>query len=246
MINLITSLYYYSSEELINCLLNNLNSEYICDVYIYFDTVNTLNKLLTTIDRKYFEKIHIIRIGKEPLFSEIFLYANDNFENEICMITFPGTYLEDCNINYINKIQNNIYCIDNNSFIFKAPLSLTDIFYKNGEHIQNINGSIENIINNLFECGYKLYNPNRNLKIKNIKSLDIINYSSTISYQKYLINDINYSDIEYCWFGINDFSILLNLNLIDINEPYIWSYTRNDKRKTCESNQRTYYGHIIN
>ena len=194
MINLITSLYYYSSDELINCLVNNLNSEYICDVYIYFDTVNTLNKLLTTINRKYFEKIHIIRIGKEPLFSELFLYANDNFENQICMISFPGTYLEDCNINYINKIQNNIYCIDNNSFIFKSPLSLTDIFYKNCEHIQNINGSVENIINNLFECGYKLYNPDENIKIKRIKSLDIINYSSTISYQKYLIDDILIND----------------------------------------------------
>ena len=160
-------------------------------MYIYFDTVNTLNKLLTTIDRKYFEKIHIIRIGKEPLFSEIFLYANDNFENEICMITFPGTYLEDCNINYINKIQNNIYCIDNNSFIFKAPLSLTDIFYKNGEHIQNINGSIENIINNLFECGYKLYNPNRNLKVKLdesiIKHFFCSEYYSMISLEQFML-----------------------------------------------------------
>lgn len=190
MIHLITSLYYYSTDDLINCLINNLNSEYICNIYIYFDTVNTLNKLLTTIDKKYFEKIHMIRIGKEPLFSELFLYANDNFKNEICMISLPGIYLEDCNINYINKIQNNIYCIDNNAFIFKSPLSLTDIFYKNCEHIQNINGSIENIINNLFENGYKLYNPNKNIKTKNIKSLDIINYSSNISYQKYLIDEL--------------------------------------------------------
>jgi glycosyl transferase family 25 len=196
MIHLITSLYYYSTDDLINCLINNLNSEYICNIYIYFDTVNTLNKLLTTIDKKYFEKIHIIRIGKEPLFSELFLYANDNFENEICMISLPGIYLEDCNINYINKIQNNIYYINNNVFIFKSPLSLTDIFYKNCEHIQNINGSIENIINNLFENGYKLYNPNENIKIKNITSLDIINYSSTIAYQKYLINNIEINNIE--------------------------------------------------
>ena len=196
MINLITSLYYYSTEDLINCLINNINSEYICDIYIFFDTVHTVNKLLTTLDKKYFEKLHIIRIGKEPLFSEMFLYANDNFENQICMISLSGIYLEDCNINYINKIQNNIYCIDNNTFIFKSPLNLNNIFYKKIEHVQNINGSIENVINNLFENGYKLYNPNKNIKTKNIKFLDIINYSSNIAYQKYLIDELIINNID--------------------------------------------------
>jgi GR25 family glycosyltransferase involved in LPS biosynthesis len=194
MIKLIISLYYYSTDDLIKCIINNLNSEYICDIYIYVDTVNTLNKLLNTIDRKYFENIRPIRIGKEPLLSEMFLFANDNLQTELCMIAFPGIYLEDCNIDYLNKIQENIYCVDNNAFIFKSPLNFTDNFIKKIEHVQNINGSFENVVNNLFEFGYKIYNPNENIKIKNVNSSHIINYSLNIACQKYLIDDIIIND----------------------------------------------------
>ena len=190
MINLITSLYYYSDDDLINCLLYNLDSEYICDIYLYCNNVNLVNSILKRIDIKYFEKLHIVRIGKEPLFSELFSFANKNLKNELCMITNPGIYLEECDMNYINKIYGNIYCLNNNSFIFKTPIKIHNNFIQNIEHIQNINGSFDNVLNNLIKSNNTIYDLSDKIIVKNINS-DNISYSSSIGLQKYLINNIS-------------------------------------------------------
>ena len=189
MINLITSLYYYSDDYLINCLFHNLESEYISDVYLYCNNINLVNNILNRIGNKYYEKVHIVRIGKEPLFSELFSFAINNLNNELCMITNPGIYLEECDMNYINKIYDNIYCSNNNSFIFKTPIKTNDYFIKNIEHIQNINGSFDNVLNNLIKSDNIIYDLSNKIIVKNINS-DNINYSSSISLQKYSINNI--------------------------------------------------------
>jgi len=52
-----------------------------------------------------------------------------------------------------------------------------------------------------------------------------IYHEITVTYYN-LIPGVNYANINYCWFIVNDYTTLLNLKKLDITIPYIWTYTR--------------------
>uniref|UniRef100_A0A6C0HL85 Uncharacterized protein n=1 Tax=viral metagenome TaxID=1070528 RepID=A0A6C0HL85_9ZZZZ len=64
---------------------------------------------------------------------------------------------------------------------------------------------------------------NKNMN-KNMNKKDI-HREITVTYYN-LIPGVNYANINYCWFTVNDYTILLNLKKLDVTIPYIWTYTR--------------------
>jgi hypothetical protein len=186
MINLITSFFIYNEEneilknrnkELTNSLINNLNSEFIKKIHLFIENDNVL-EIINKLEKK--DKINIIFFKKQPLYSDFFEYSINNLENEICMISNSDIYLDYCDLNCINNISNNIFCLtryeydlscplisnyegSHDAFIFKSPLNKEILPYL--KHNQNLWGSENVVIDTLIDFGYKLFNPCYQIKI---------------------------------------------------------------------------------
>lgn len=199
MINLITSFYIIKNantlqlekrnNELINALIYNINNPLIEKIYLYIDDIYSLNK---AIELNKNNKIHIIEVGKQPLYSDLFEYAINNLENKICMIANSDIYLYDCDIECLNNINNNIFSLSRfendltcpiidkkwgsyDAFIFKSPLNKSIL--ESMKHKQNVAGSDDNIVNILVDNNYKLYNPAFQIKIVHLHESDYRTYS---------------------------------------------------------------------
>jgi hypothetical protein len=197
MINIITSFYLLKNKdersqqrnnELCKTLINNNNNKLIKKIYLFIDDEYASNKLLEIGINM--GKIYIIRIGPQPLYSELFEYAIDNLKDEICMITNSDIFLYECDTDCLLRLSNNIFAltryehdlscpnIDNNCglshdvFIFKSPLNKNIL---NGmKHIQNVWGSEATVIISLIENGgYKLYNPCYQMKIVHLHESEL-------------------------------------------------------------------------
>jgi len=182
MIHLITS--FYQSEktdelhtkrnsELLHSLKKNIENPLITKIHLYLDDSKALDMI------KNLDKIHIIAIGSQPLYSELFDYAFDHLKNEICMISNSDIYLYECEIDCLHRLDNNIFALtryehnlscplidtymgSHDAFIFKSPLSINLNPIK---HVQNVWGSENSVIDNLYHHGYKIYNPCFQIKI---------------------------------------------------------------------------------
>lgn len=185
MINLITSFYlsknFERQKELDDSLINNNNCIYISKIHLFLDNEECfeyLNKLLN--DRS---KIVIIKIGNQPLYSDLFQYGN-TLSNEICMISNSDIWLkeikkysliitlqEKLDIVYsITRHEHDNTCplIDNYSgshdvFMFKSPINSNIIERVN--HPQNVWGSENVVLYELDKFSYKIYNPCRSIII---------------------------------------------------------------------------------
>ena len=210
MINLITSFYIIKNDnslqlekrnnELINALIYNINNPLIEKIYLYIDDIYSLNK---AIELNKNNKIHIIEVGKQPLYSDLFEYAINNLENNICMIANSDIYLYDCDIECLNNINNNIFSLSRfendltcpiidkkwgsyDAFIFKSPLNKSIL--ENMKHKQNVAGSDDNVVNILVDNNYKLYNPVFQIKIVHLHESDYRTYGiNKIAECKYYI-----------------------------------------------------------
>lgn len=88
MINLITSFYIIKdantiqlekrNNELINTLIYNIDNTLIEKIHFNIDDIYALNKV---IELNKNNKIHIIEVGKQQLYSDLFEYAINNLEN---------------------------------------------------------------------------------------------------------------------------------------------------------------------
>jgi hypothetical protein len=217
MIHLVTSFYILNEDteekkqrniELINALINNINCDYISKIYLYVDNDNALKKIHEIPEHR--QKLIIINIGKQPLYSDLFEYCIDNLENKICMVSNSDIYLHECDIECINKIDNNIFAltryeydlscpfIDNmcgvthDSFIFKSPL--TKNILNNIKHIQNVWGSENSVASSLIDNGnYNIINPCYQIKIVHLHKSDYRNEDRIrIASAKYIIPPIYY------------------------------------------------------
>jgi len=217
-INLITSFYIIHKDgekinqrnnELVDCLIKNLNCKYISKIYLYVDDIISLNK---AIELNVNNKLHIISVGKQPLYSEMFEYCIDNLSNKICMISNSDIYLHSCDVDILNQLNNSIYCLSrhesnlkcevygygsHDAFIF-YPKYIDKNILKNLEHYQNIAGSDDNIINNFVDNGYKLYNPCFEIMIIHLHSSEVRTYNNNIkiAHGKYYIKQEYLKKIE--------------------------------------------------
>lgn len=195
MINLITSFYISKlnhpkikkrNKEIQECLNKNINSIFIEKIYLYLDDEIALNyvKNLNT------NKITIIDIGKKPLYSDLFGYGINNLQGKICMISNSDIYLHDCDLNVINKLNedNTVFSLSryeydmscpqitgyggsHDSFIFKSPLN-TELL-NHIQHLQHYWNSEGVVLYELNKIGAKLYNPCYQIKTVHLHKSDI-------------------------------------------------------------------------
>jgi hypothetical protein len=184
--NLITSFYIPTNdpireEELKTALNNNLDNLFITRIHLFLD--KELDKeYIESLPTEKRERINIIRIGSQPLYSELFRYANENLKTEVCMIT-NGDISLTTDINemllfllkkkYIFALSRyeqdgsapliTDYHKSHDMFIFQSPLNPN--IEKLIEHKQNIWGSENRVIDVLITYNYKLLNPCFQIKI---------------------------------------------------------------------------------
>jgi len=213
MIHLISSFYQSNNKddiyikrntELLDSLKKNIECKVIIKIHLYVDDENSLNTIKTLENN---EKINIIKVNKQPLYSDLFEYAFNNLKNEICMISNSDIYLYEYDIDCLNRLDNNVfsltryeydmscplinnYCGSHDSFIFKSSLNIN---LDNIKHVQNVWGSENSIIDNLCESGYKVFNPCYQLKIVHLHESNLRNEDRIrIPGGKYLIPPCTY------------------------------------------------------
>jgi hypothetical protein len=185
MLNIITSFYIPLNDiarenELKKTLNNNLYNPIVKKIHLFLDKTED-DDYIKTLPIEKQEKIKIIKIGKQPLYSDLFNYAN-TLLNEICMIcngdiwvynkTIPF-FINILNKNFVfaltrHEIDGKIPLIEGNysshdAFIFKSQLN--PFLQKMVIHKQNIWGSENRVIDSLIYLKYKVLNPCLQFKI---------------------------------------------------------------------------------
>ena len=189
------------NNEILECLYKNIHNPFISKIHLFVDDVCALNKV---IELNKHNKIHIIEVGKQPLYSDLFEYAMDNLSEQICMISNSDIYLYECDLTVLSQLDKYIYALSrhehdltckvlgfgsHDSFLFHGSLlkNKKEIL-KNMNHIQNLAGSDDNIVNILSDHGFKLLNPCFEIKIIHLHSSELRTYSSEkVAHGKYFI-----------------------------------------------------------
>ena len=251
-INLITSFYIIKNNdrisqqrnnELLECLYNNINNNNICKIHLYVDDNDALNK---AIQLNKNNKLHIINIGKQPLYSDMFEYAIDNLKDEIVMICNSDVYLYKCDLNVLSKLGSNVYALSRHErnlkcTVYGAPSYDAFIFYpkylnknilKNTQHLQNIIGADNSIINNIIDLNLNLYNPCFEIMIIHLHDSDLRTYTNQrIAHDNFFIKQAYLDEVykdEYTYFHGLDH----NGNDLCYNN----SYSLNELKIYCKNN----------
>jgi len=185
MLNIITSFYIPKNDlarenELKKTLNNNAINPIVKKIHLFLDKKED-EDYIKTLDRKIQSKIKVIDTGKQPLYSDLFKYAN-RLPNEICMICNGDIWVYTREIPFFLKALNNNfvfaltrYEIDGKSphieeyrgshdaFIFKSQLN--PLLQKMVKHKQNIWGSENVVIDSLLYLKYNVKNPCLQFKI---------------------------------------------------------------------------------
>lgn len=181
MLNLITSFYLTNPKrqaELNQTLVQNINNPHIAKIHLFLD-----NKEASLYLKKNFptDKINIVRIGKQPLYSDLFSYAN-TLNGETCMIANSDVWLKELDLNLLkpNNIANTIYAITRHEYDMSCPLITRyggshDAFIfvspthagliKHLKFPQNVWGSENVVLYELRRLKYKLVNPCKKIVI---------------------------------------------------------------------------------
>ena len=227
--------------EILECLYKNINNPNIGKIHLYVDDINALNK---AIELNKNNKLKIISVGNQPLYSEMFEYAINNLKDEIVMICNSDIYLYKCDLNVLGKLNNNVYALSRHERSLKCKVlgwGSYDafIFYpkyidiktpKQCEHKQNVAGSDDNIINILVDSGMTLYNPCFEIIILHLHDSELRTYKSNkIANGKYFIKQAYLNDVykdEYTFFHGLDH----NCDDVGFNR----SYSIDDLKKHCQ------------
>ena len=202
MIHIITSFYISNLEsgkngerniELQNALNNNLSNPLIDTVHLYVDNNEALEYILSLNN----PKIVIISVGSQPLYSDLFNYANKELNDKICMVTNSDIYLHKCDIEILNKLnepnvvfamtryEHDLSCLQiyrfygsHDSFIFKSPINI-DIDCI--QHNQNVLGSENVVCYELRKNNNILFNPCYQIRIVHLHLSQVRNPRNRIN-----------------------------------------------------------------
>ena len=185
MLNIITSFYIPRNDlarenELKKTLNNNLLNSIVKKIHLFLDKQEDEDYIKSLPQEKQ-EKIKIIEIGKQPLYSDLFNYAN-TLLNEICMISNGDIWIQNTQIPFFFSLLNKNFIfaltrheMDGSSpaidmfkgshdvFIFKSQLN--PFLNKMVVHKQNIWGSENRVIDALIDLKYNVINPCLQFKI---------------------------------------------------------------------------------
>lgn len=189
VINIITSFYISKidnannndrNQELVDTLTNNIQSPFVEKIHLYVDDYESYKKLFSLFETEVrTEKITVIDIGKKPLFSDFFRYANEKLHGKVCMITNSDIYIKECQNALIDMLvsQKNLLFaltryehdmrpyqleqynggLSHDSYIFNSPLE--GDFYKDIEHVQHHWGAEHKLLRVLSKTNVKIQNP---------------------------------------------------------------------------------------
>lgn len=185
MLNIITSFYIPRNDlarenELKKTLNNNLLNSIVKKIHLFLDKQEDEDYIKSLPQEKQ-EKIKIIEIGKQPLYSDLFNYAN-TLLNEICMISNGDIWIQNTQIPFFFSLLNKnfIFALTRHEmdgkcyfaedsidsydvFIFKSQLN--PVLQKMVVHKQNMWGSENRVIDALIDLKYKVINPCLQFKI---------------------------------------------------------------------------------
>lgn len=185
MLNIITSFYIPRNDlarenELKKTLNNNLLNSIVKKIHLFLDKQEDEDYIKSLPQEKQ-EKIKIIEIGKQPLYSDLFNYAN-TLLNEICMISNGDIWIQNTQIPFFFSLLNknfifaltrhemdgsspaiDMFKLSHDVFIFKSQLN--PVLQKMVVHKQNMWGSENRVIDALIDLKYKVINPCLQFKI---------------------------------------------------------------------------------
>ena len=228
MINIISTFYiskYGSSndnkrtDELIQALINNINSEIIEKIHLFIDDDDSLEKLNEIKSKSNnSDKIVIIAIKKQPIYHDFFNYILEKLPNNICMIINSDIYLHSYDKNLINLLSFNKYlyaltryeydmshslinnyCGSHDCYIFNSKYLDYKIICENTNFKQNLLGIETRIIKSFCDLNYKVFNPCKQIKIVHLHNTNLRSYN-----ENYWIGLHKYGDnlfmMKNCWY----------------------------------------------
>ncbi|MEX0597968.1 MAG: hypothetical protein WD512_15875, partial [Candidatus Paceibacterota bacterium] len=161
-------------------LNNNATNPIVKKIHLFLDK-NEDEDYIKTLPLEIQAKIKIIEVGKQPLYSDLFQYAN-TLPNEICMVCNGDIWVYNKQIPFFFKVLNNnfvfaltrheidgkrplieIKLASHDAFVFKSQLNPS--LQKMVQHKQNIWGSENRVIDSLLYLKYNLVNPCIEFKI---------------------------------------------------------------------------------
>jgi hypothetical protein len=203
MINIITSFYISKinniihndrSEEIFNCLKNNLTNKNVKKIHLFLDDNDAYEKIKSLYLNDYYYKINIIDIVKKPKHIDFFEYAKNSLKGEICMVTNSDIFINEINEEILMKVTNNriAYALTR----YEHDMSFPQIMNYLGSHdayifepsflnesmniidfYPNVPGIETHIIKMFIDNNYKVFNPCYQIKIIHLHASNLRNYS---------------------------------------------------------------------
>jgi hypothetical protein len=204
MIDIISSFYIskYSShldilrsQELEQCVLNNVNSSFVNKIHLFVDDNDALIRLKEITS--YSDKIVVISVGIKPKYSDFFNYILNNLNDNICMITNSDIYLLDVDERLIENLNSdkimyaltrheynmtcpliNNYYGSHDCYIFNSKFITKDIINSHTDFYQNVLGIESHIVKNFCDFNFRVFNPCRQIKIVHLHKTELRNYGN--------------------------------------------------------------------
>ena len=202
------------SKELETSLTNNFNSPLIEKIHLFVDDNDAVIKLQTLFGNSL--KIHIIEVGKKPKYIDFFNYILNFLPNNICMIINSDIYLHSCDLNLLNKLNNNkiAYALtryeydmscplindyrgSHDAYIFNSKYLSKNIINQHTNFYQNFPGIETRIIKSLCDEEYNVYNPCKQIKIVHLHKTQLRNHGQWIGLHAYGDDDFMKKS---CWY----------------------------------------------
>jgi len=182
---LITSFYSSKNEdrnlELEKTLMKNIESVFIQRIHLFVDNDASRHKLN---DKFCSDKIVIVRIGPQPLYADMFIYANTLPPGTLCIISNSDIWIKSIEnvslLSYLQQKEALMYAItryehdmtcplidtyrgSHDAFIFKLPINESII--KHIKFPQNVWGSENVLLYEVNKLKYTILNPCKQIQI---------------------------------------------------------------------------------
>jgi hypothetical protein len=199
MINIVTSFFVSKlsrpniaerNAELVSALQKNVDSPFVDQVHLFVDNEPSMNRLKEVFaDALVSGKIVIASEGKQPLYADLFQYANDALKGKICMVTNSDIYIHSCESRLVENLRDKpmLYALtrheydmscplihdyhgSHDSFIFQSPLAISVDELK---FPQNVWGSENKLLRTIYNQNIQIFNPCQQIKIVHLHKSQI-------------------------------------------------------------------------
>jgi hypothetical protein len=199
MINIVTSFFISKlsrpniaerNAELVTALQRNVESPTVESIHLFIDDESSLSKLPEVFAPALASgKIVVASKGKQPLYADLFQYANDTLNGKICMVTNSDIYIHSCESRLLDNLLGrsvmyaltrheydmscpliNDYHGSHDSFIFQSPLKIS---VEGLRFPQNVWGSENKLLAIIYNQNIQILNPCRQIQIVHLHKSQI-------------------------------------------------------------------------